>query len=70
MALFKFVAFSVLKMLNDFVSMQKNSLNANKLWWKQNFETAEADITFILNFLSEPSIHFTQFSIVVAKQKF
>ena len=32
-------------------------------------KTAEADITFILNFLSEPSIQFTQFSIVVAKQK-
>ena len=66
MTLVKFVTFVVLKILDNLVSMQ-NSLNANNCWSKQNFETVQRNLTFILNGLSEPSIHFTQLSIVLAK---
>ena len=64
MALVKFVTFVVLKILENLVSMQ-NLLNANN--WKIR-KTVQPKFTFILNILSEFSIHFTQLSIVIAKK--
>ena len=64
MALVKFVTFVVLKILENLVSIQ-NLLNANN--WKIR-KTVQPKFTFILNILSEFSIHFTQLSIVIAKK--
>ena len=64
MALVKFVTFVVLKILENLVSMQ-NLLNANN--WKIR-KTVQPKFTFILNILSEFSIHFAQLSTVIAKK--
>ena len=58
MTLINFVTFVVLKVLDNLFFMQ-NSLNANNCWRKQNFENyLQHNFTFILNLLSESSIHF------------
>ena len=49
--------FVVLNILDNLFSMQ-NSLNANNCWRKQILKTFQADLTYILNVLSESSIHF------------
>ena len=64
MALVKFVTFVILKILENLVSMQ-NLLNANS---RKIRKTVQPKLTFILNILSEFSIHFTQLSIVIAKK--
>ena len=56
MALVNFVMFVALKLLDNLFFMQ-NSLNANNSWHKIS-KTVQTDLTFILNVLSESSIHF------------
>ena len=58
MTLVKFVAFVVLKILGNLVSMQ-NSLNVHNCRGKQISKTVLGNLTIILNVLSESSIHFT-----------
>ena len=53
--------FVVLKILNNLVFIQ-DSLNS------EISKTVQCDLNFILNVLSESSIQFTQFSIVLAKK--
>ena len=54
MALINFLTIVVLKILDNLFSMQ-NSLNANN---SDLSEIAQRDLIFILNVLSESSIHF------------
>ena len=54
MALVNFLTIVVLKILDNLFSMQ-NSLNANN---SDLSEIAQRDLIFILNVLSESSIHF------------
>ena len=64
MALISFVKLVVLKILDNLASRQ-NPLSGNNCGRKQNFETVQRDFTFILNVLSESSIQFVWFSIVL-----
>ena len=57
MVLVNFVTFVVLKILDNLFSMQK-PLNANNCWRKQISKTVQRDPTYILNVVSESSIHF------------
>ena len=57
MALINFVTFVVLKILDNLFSMQ-NSLNAMTADVSEILKAVQPDFTFILNFLSELTIHF------------
>ena len=48
MVLMDFVAFAVLNISLNLVSMQ-NLLNANNYWHKQNLRIVQRDLIFILN---------------------
>ena len=68
MALVNFVMFVVLKILNNlFFNLKffkcKKTADVNKIP-----KTVQADLTFILNVLSESSIDFAQFSTVLPKK--
>ena len=58
-------AFVVLRILSNLFFMQ-NSLNVNSLDLSEISNTVQRDFTFILNIFSESSIHFAQFSVVLA----
>ena len=57
MTLVKIATFVVLKILDNLVSMQ-NSLNVHNLDVNKISKTVHHSLTFILNVLSESSIHF------------
>ena len=60
MAMVNFLAFAVLKILNNLSSMQN---------YRKISQTVQRDLIFILNVPSESSIHFALLSIVLAKKE-
>ena len=65
MVLVNFVAFLLLKILYNLVSM-KYLLNANNRWHKLNLENVQRDFVFIFDVLSESRIGFVLFLVFLA----
>ena len=65
MDLANFVAFLVLKILYNLVSME-NFSNANSCWHRQKVKNVQNDFTFIFNILSELRTGFVSFLVFLA----